>query len=341
MLNWLASDLAASTKHWTFVFFHVPMYSNLGVHGDDPTIAAALGPIFEAAGVDLVFQGHNHYYTRSYPILGGTPVSTAQDPDYTNPGAPIYVVTGGAGRSLYALSALTSREVISRSTFHATYVDVDGINVTLGAVERDGTQFDVMTLLKDTPIAVELVEFLAASEPDGVRLRWRVSLGSDATGFHVYRGITMSDVSTQLTPSPLVGGPEFSYLDASVEPGRQYYYGLGAIDEQGHEERMGLVAGSRAGPYRFAALHARPNPSDGNAEIGYTLDRASNVRVSLFNVAGRLVRVLEEQGLLDPGPHAAHWDGKDRSGRAAPAGLYFARIQSESRSVWMRIIRLR
>lgn len=341
MLNWLTSDLAATNKHWKFVFFHVPMHSNLGVHGDDPTIAASLGPIFDAAGVDIVFQGHNHYYTRTYPLLGGTPVSTAQEPDYINPGAPIYIVTGGGGRSLYALTPLTSREAISRSTFHTTYVDVDGINVTLGAVERDGTVFDTMTLTKDTPTAVELVEFLASSEPDGVRLEWRVPLASDAVGFHVYRGLTLSDVSTRLTPSPLLGGSHYSYLDGTAEPGLRYYYALGAIDTQGREERIGLVAGSRGGAYRFAALHPRPNPSDRLAEIGYTLDRASNVRVSLFDVAGRLIRVLDPSGPVGPGPHAVHWDGRDRRGRATPAGLYFAQIQSEGRSVWARILRVR
>jgi len=341
MRSWLSSDLAATTKHWKFVFFHVPMHSNLGVHGDDPTIASYLGPIFDAAGVDFVFQGHNHFYTRTYPVLGGTPVSTAQEPNYTNPGAPIYIVTGGGGRSLYALQPLTSREAISRSTYHVTYVDVDGINVTLGAVERDGTVFDTMTLTKDTPTAVELVEFLAASDPDGVRLEWRVPSGSDVLGFHVYRGLTLADVSTRLTASPLLGGPGYSYLDATAEPGQRYYYALGAIDSQGHEERIGLVSGIRGGPYRFAALHPRPNPTDGGAEIGYTLDRASRVRVAVFDVAGRLVRVLDPSGQADPGPHEVHWDGHDRSGRAAPAGLYFARIESENRLVWSRILRVR
>jgi 3',5'-cyclic AMP phosphodiesterase CpdA len=341
MRSWLASDLAASNKHWKFVFFHVPMYSNLSTHGDDPTIAAYLGPIFEAGGVDLVFQGHNHFYTRTYPILAGAITHAAQEPNYTNPDAPIYVVTGGAGRFLHPIDPLTPREAVSKSTFHTTYVDVNGITLTLGAVERDGTVFDTMTLTKDTPTAVELVEFLATSEPEGVRLEWRTPNGSDAAGFHVYRGLTLSDVATRLTASPVLGGPAYSYLDATAEPGQRYYYALGAIDSQGREERIGLVSGSRGGPYRFAALHPRPNPSGGVAEIGYTLDRPSRVRVSVHDVAGRLVRILDAPGPEDPGPHAVHWDGLNRSGRPAPAGLYFAKIQSEERSVWVRILRVR
>ncbi len=154
MRNWLDADLAASTKHWKFVFFHVPMYSNLNTHGDDPTIAAALEPIFNARGVDVVFQGHNHYYTRTYPIAAGAVVSAGQNPNYVNPGGAIYIVTGGGGRALYPVSPLTSYEVLSKSTFHTTVIDVFGTTLTLSAVERDGTVFDTMTLIKDTPTGV-------------------------------------------------------------------------------------------------------------------------------------------------------------------------------------------
>ena len=185
------------------------------------------------------------------------------------------------------------------------------------------------------------MEFFADSRPEGVHLEWRVSAESDAAGFHVYRGSTLADISTRLTTSPLSGGPEYSYTDETAEPGRRYYYALGAIDAQGHEERMGLVSGTRGGPYRFAAMRTRPNPSDGPAEIGYTLDRTSDVRVSIYDVAGRIVRAFKLQAALGPGPHTVPWDGTDRTGRPVPAGQYFARIQSEHRSVWTKILRVR
>lgn len=154
MRNWLDSDLAGTSKHWKFVFFHVPTYSNPGGHGGDPTINAALEPILNARGVDVVFQGHNHFYTRTFPILGGAVVNSSQDPDYVNPGGAIYIVTGGAGRALYALTAPVSYEAFSKSTFHTTVIDVAGTQLSLAAVERDGTVFDTMTLFKDTPTGV-------------------------------------------------------------------------------------------------------------------------------------------------------------------------------------------
>lgn len=151
MRTWLDADLAATTKHWKFVFFHVPMYSNGGGHGGDPVITAALEPILDAHGVDVVFAGHNHYYTRTYPISAGIVVNSSQEPSYVNPAGPVYVVTGGAGRALYALTAANAYEVLSKSTFHVTAIDVSGTQLSLQAIERDGTVFDAMTLVKDTP----------------------------------------------------------------------------------------------------------------------------------------------------------------------------------------------
>jgi len=154
-VSWLDADLAASTKPWKFVYFHVPMYSNGGGHGGDPAIAASLEPIFQSRGVDMVFQGHNHFYTRTYPILSGQAVDQAQEPTYFNPHGPIYVVAGGGGRALYALTAPVSYEALSRSVFHVASVDVTGDSLTLRAIQEDGTVFDLMTLRKGTPTHAE------------------------------------------------------------------------------------------------------------------------------------------------------------------------------------------
>jgi calcineurin-like phosphoesterase family protein/flagellar hook capping protein FlgD/purple acid phosphatase-like protein len=152
---WLDADLAASQKTWKFVYFHVPMYSNGGGHGGDASVAASLEPIFQARGVDMVFQGHNHFYTRTYPISAGQAVDQVQEPAYTNAHGPVYVVAGGGGRALYGLTAPASYEALSRSIYHVVAMDVAGDSLTLRAIQEDGTVFDSMTLRKETPTNAE------------------------------------------------------------------------------------------------------------------------------------------------------------------------------------------
>ena len=156
LVAWLDADLAATDRSWKFVFFHVPAYSNAGSHGDDPIIAAGLDPILHAREVDLVFQGHNHFYSRTFPIAAGAPVDTLQDPHYQNPAGPIYIVTGGGGRGLHSLrTSQFPYEVLSRSVHHVTVVDVDGNTLALRAVDSNGASFDSMTLTKGPPTGVE------------------------------------------------------------------------------------------------------------------------------------------------------------------------------------------
>ena len=340
MLAWLDQDLAATTKVWKFVYFHVPTLSNAGVHGGDPVIQAALDPILEARGVDVVFQGHNHFYTRTYPTIGTTPVAVDQEPSYLNPGAPVYIVTGGGGRSLYPLGPTQPFEAFSKSTFHVTAVDVDGNTLTLRAIERDGNVMDSMTLTKEAATAVTLLDYAAEPDADGVRLRWRVSRFTEVSGFHVYRGRSPEAVEERLTPEPLrVDSEAFEYLDRTAEAGTSYYYALGAVDLRGREERVGLVRGTRGSPYRFEVRGAVPNPFARGSEIRFTLDRASWVDVSIHDAFGREVRRLVP-GRLESGPHALAWDGKDRRGRAAAAGVYFLRIRSEEREAVAKLVRV-
>lgn len=59
------ADLENSRKPWKFVAFHIPAYS---AGGNNPSKAMQnmTSKIFEPASVPLVFNGHNHFYQRSF-----------------------------------------------------------------------------------------------------------------------------------------------------------------------------------------------------------------------------------------------------------------------------------
>jgi len=52
-----------------------------------------LEEIFFNSGVDLILQAHEHSYERLWPMYKGVVLST----NYTNPRAPVQLVTGSAG----------------------------------------------------------------------------------------------------------------------------------------------------------------------------------------------------------------------------------------------------
>jgi flagellar hook assembly protein FlgD len=56
------------------------------------------------------------------------------------------------------------------------------------------------------------------------------------------------------------------------------------------------------------------------------MDAPARVRLSVYDVRGRLVNVLVD-GRRDVGHHAVAWDGRTASGRQARAGAHFYRLE--------------
>jgi predicted phosphodiesterase len=69
-VDWLNEKLAADTATWKIAFFHHPPYSSGGAHGSDTKLREVVEPIFLKHGVDVVFNGHEHFYERIKPQQG-------------------------------------------------------------------------------------------------------------------------------------------------------------------------------------------------------------------------------------------------------------------------------
>jgi FlgD Ig-like domain len=70
----------------------------------------------------------------------------------------------------------------------------------------------------------------------------------------------------------------------------------------------------------------RPNPFRARTQIAFTTRGATDVRLDLFDVAGRRVRTLLDGHYDRAGTWSATWDGFTASGRPAPGGIYFYRL---------------
>ncbi|XP_063624902.1 acid phosphatase type 7 isoform X1 [Cydia splendana] len=110
---WLQEDLTNANqpknraeRPWIVLMGHRPMYCS---NSDDidcsfeytrrgiPFIGLSLEPLLKQYGVDVVIWAHEHSYERSWPLYDGKVYNGSLDHPYTNPGAPVHVVTGSAG----------------------------------------------------------------------------------------------------------------------------------------------------------------------------------------------------------------------------------------------------
>jgi Calcineurin-like phosphoesterase len=123
---WLREELAAEPgDRWTIVVFHHPVYSP-GLHGSTPAFAD-LPAIFEDYGVDLVLNGHDHFYSVTKPENGIR-----------------YVVTGGGGAQLYPCLPSAQKDVCALK-HHFLYVETGDEKLSVVAVPTVGPPFDRFT----------------------------------------------------------------------------------------------------------------------------------------------------------------------------------------------------
>lgn len=93
---------------------------------------------------------------------------------------------------------------------------------------------------------------------------------------------------------------------------------------------------------RFAlALHgARPNPFNPRTRIEFELPRRGQVRLEIFDVAGRRVATLID-GARPAGPGTVVWEGTDDRGRTVRSGVYLYRIAYGDRSISRKMVLLK
>jgi len=81
---------------------------------------------------------------------------------------------------------------------------------------------------------------------------------------------------------------------------------------------------SGPGPLRLE-LRAGPSPFREHAHLTFQTDAQRPVALQVFDIDGRLVRVLLD-GMVAAGAHAIPWDGADARGHPVPSGVYFCRL---------------
>jgi hypothetical protein len=75
-------------------------------------------------------------------------------------------------------------------------------------------------------------------------------------------------------------------------------------------------------PTRYALDQNYPNPFNPSTSINFTLTEAGQVRLAVYDLLGREVRVLFE-GLQTPGTHVVNFDAND-----LPSGVYMYRMEA-------------
>jgi hypothetical protein len=102
------------------------------------------------------------------------------------------------------------------------------------------------------------------------------------------------------------------------------------------EKSVGGIAPSAA-----LLADACPNPFNPLTRITFELPFADQVSLSVYDIAGRLVRRLVDNQTLAAGSHVAEWDGRNGDGGRVAGGMYLYRLESPSFNLVKRMTMLK
>jgi hypothetical protein len=79
-----------------------------------------------------------------------------------------------------------------------------------------------------------------------------------------------------------------------------------------------------------------PNPFGRETVLEYALPEPARVRIAVYDLAGRRVRVLTD-AFLEPDRYRVTWDGRNGDGRHLSSGIYFVRYEAGTSTIVRRV----
>ena len=224
---------------------------------------------------------------------------------------------------------------------------IDGGDPDPLCVDPDGSRADIGMLGGPSAdfVAPAAVGGLVLADLGGglIQLTWDAGSEPDLDYYVIYRDSAEVFIPTPAKALASVPHPTVSYDD--TPPAGDWYYLVAAVNEGGYGggySDMVYMSGDPSAvgdalPKAMAIARIAPNPFNPRTTIHFDVAKSSQIWLGIYDVAGRLVKDLVS-GTLTPGRHKAVWDGRDRSGRAAAAGVYFVRMTGEGNALTEKMV---
>ncbi len=204
-----------------------------------------------------------------------------------------------------------------------------------------------IVLANDNPtLPVELSSFTVTQNSNGNPvITWETETETGVNGFYIYRGVN-KNISDAVLISNLVPATNsslthsYSFIDRDLSEEGVYYYWLNVSDLNGQESYHGpaelnvILSEEETTPEVANVTALRgiyPNPFNPSANIGFELAEASEVKISVYNTRGQLVRSFAPF-THDAGHGSIVWDGKDEGGNSVSSGIYLFRMTVGAKS---------
>ncbi|MEE9442184.1 MAG: T9SS type A sorting domain-containing protein [candidate division Zixibacteria bacterium] len=139
------------------------------------------------------------------------------------------------------------------------------------------------------------------------------------------------------------GGNQSDYCNSIIPDGGNDFHAIGytySSTNGGSDVYIVKLQGSASTPVEetlplsdnyYELSQNYPNPFNASTTISFTLPRASNYTLTIYNILGQAIRQWEDY-IFSPGTYSIIWDGQNGYGENAATGIYIYRLQTEKYS---------
>ena len=345
LYDWLAADLAATTKPHIFVIGHEPAYPqpdadngrvrHLGDSLDKyPAHRDRFWNLLRERGVLAYICGHSHCYS-SIKINGVWQLDVGH--------------CRGAGDTEIPSTLLT--------------IDVvgDNINDVIFKAYRDDHEgvydYDDIVHSWNASLPVKLSTFTIHQEDKVVVLEWMTESETLNLGYILERRQKETDnwneIASYLTHQELAGQgsisyrSKYQYIDRTVQAGFAYQYRLADVSYDGTVEYHRTVQIKVKAsddihiPETVVLRSAYPNPFNQETIIEYMPREETEINLSVVNLIGRTVKQLVKDQKHSAGSYSVRWNATNDFDEKVPSGVYFAVLRSGTMIKSQKLIFLR
>jgi len=126
---------------------------------------------------------------------------------------------------------------------------------------------------------------------------------------------------------------DFSYSASSSAATHCTHGGpVGSTHWSDHAELVATDNSYSTVPTNFSLSQNYPNPFNPTTEISFAMDQASEVSLTIFNMLGQKVKVLENAS-LEAGTHSYTWNGRDELGQSVATGVYLYTLTGGEKTI--------
>lgn len=94
-------------------------------------------------------------------------------------------------------------------------------------------------------------------------------------------------------------------------------------------------------PVEYTLNQNYPNPFNPTTNISYSLPKAANVTIAVYNSIGQEIALLINNQAQNAGKHQITWNGKDASGKVVATGVYFYQMKTNEFSMTKKMLLLK